>query len=1058
MAFTNQQIQAINTRGMNIIVSAGAGSGKTAVLSERVLEYCKNGGDIKKILVLTFTKAAAAEMKDRIRKNLIKSSTNENLDEETKNRLKEAANDIDLSYITTFDAYSQALVKKYYYALDLSKNISVLDGSVAELKKNQIIDEIFDELYEKQDEEFYSFITKFVTQDDNNVKDSIKEIWESLDLLIDFDEIYNGYSEKYFSIDNINNLINEYLNLIKSKVEYFKEALYQLKDLAATDTASEKIYDEASHFIDELLKANTYEDYKSAFEMCGLSRVSNKAIQGVKDLKHEVSDLQKKFVDAYFSHYASNQDMIDEINSIKDDSIYILKICKELNDRFYEYKRSVMSFTFSDIARFAIKLVKENKEILEETKNSFNEILVDEYQDTSDIQETFLSLISNNNLFMVGDIKQSIYRFRNANPYIFKEKYDNYSNNKGGLKIDLTKNFRSRSEVLDNINLIFKELMTNELGDADYKAGHEMIYGQLDYESEKTNYDYNMEVLKYQFDKDIGFKEADDEAFIIAKKIKEIHDSKIKVLKGRDKTTDKPIYKEVSYNDFAILIRTKEDFNTFKKVFDYLSIPLVIEDSLDLKDSKIPYIFINFLILINEYQKVKDKNNIFSQLQKKAIYRHAKVAIARSFLYQYPENIIFQMMNSNQYTPLDDDIIYLAELKDISYSDLFYQICHKTDIYSKLSYIGEVDNSLEIMKTMHSLFQSFQILSMNLDEATKNLKEILDSDNYKLEYSVSSNIKDSVRLMSIHKSKGLEFPFCFIPRLNKEFNTSDAKKKFGFSKKYGIYLPSVDEGESNTIIKSLIANEINTETISEQVRLLYVALTRAREKLFLIYNEKDDKSNEVNVLDIKSFKDFLLFSKVIKPYTKELDLDEYNITMDYKKKNKDKDIPSGNIKLGNYKEGVIELIEGDHASKVSYMPSTKESKANKDLGNDFHHALEVINLKKPDIDNLPVSDFIKNKIKILLTNPIFSNIKNGKDYHEYEFYYLKDEKENHGIIDLFVVYDDHVDIIDYKLSHTDDLEYQKQLNDYKNFLSSKYTLPINIYLLSILNNEIKKMN
>ena len=230
---------------------------------------------------------------------------------------------------------------------------------------------------------------------------------------------------------------------------------------------------------------------------------------------------------------------------------------KKLN----KYKETNNMYEFTDIAILAINLVENNPEVKKELMSRFNEILLDEYQDTSDLQEKFISCISNNNVYMVGDIKQSIYRFRNANPYIFKNKYDAYSLSNGGIKIDLMKNFRSRREVLENINEIFNHIMDDKIGGAEYQNGHQMIFGNTTYEENgKTDNNYNFEFYNYTYDKNGKFKREEIEIFLIAKDIKEKVNSNYQVY---DK--DKGILRNITYNDFVILMDRSKNFSLYKK-------------------------------------------------------------------------------------------------------------------------------------------------------------------------------------------------------------------------------------------------------------------------------------------------------------------------------------------------------------------------------------------------------------------------------------------------------------------------------------------------------------
>lgn len=1078
MGWTKEQETAIDkygeNKGKDILVSAGAGSGKTAVLSERVLEYVKRGGDVKKLLILTFTKAAAKEMADRIRKNLKEAG------------LKDASKDVELSYITTFDAYSLGVVKKYYYKLGISKDVSILNSTIETLKKEEILEDIFMEYYKNKNPRFLNIIQKYSKQDDKNIKQMVNNIYNVLELTINVDDFCNTYESKYYSDDKILKIQEAYINLIIEKkdaiIKRIDTCLNELNGIIEGEPLVEYLVD----FKNKIEQEEDYKTLKEIFLNFDYNNIKNiktgkpltfgekKIGEKAADIKDDIKKIIGKIKELF--DYNSLDEVGGAVLSSKEDILFILNMAKMLYDRLYEYKMANMSFSYSDIARMSIKLVTDNKEVCDEIKDYFNEILVDEYQDTSDIQEAFLSKIKNNNLYMVGDIKQSIYRFRNANPDIFKDKYNLFSvpNSQDGLKINLTKNFRSRQEVVDDINACFGKIMTLDCGDADYSKSHIMEFGQTDYnETPAQNIDYKAEVLAYDKDpsKYADYTKGEVEAFIIADKIKEIKESNIKVLKGKknDENGKKvPNFVDVSYGDFAILISTSSEFMTFKKVFDYKKIPFQIIGDLELKESVLSNIFANILGLI---VKIKEKDF-------KTEYKHLKASIARSFLYSYSEEEIFEMIVENKHKSIDDDFEYFAQMADVSYENLYFSIVEKLNVYEKLALIGNVDASVVEMKSICDLFMAFNDLSLTISEAAKYLKDAFANDNIKIPYTVPAPEGECVRILTIHKSKGLEYPFVFLPMLNKKFNDADVRAKEGFNKDFGIYIKTFsdinedDSDEDNTEeqndgkgpIKAISEAAEKKALVSEKMRLLYVAYTRAREKLFLVCESKlyrgVKEKPEKDIIDnnYNSFRDMLKIAEVLSGnQVKNVDLESLGLTLDYKKNIK-KEIPSGNLELKYENFEKLKPIEHTHASGEIFSIPDKKTRENLKLGTDFHEALEALDLKNPDIDNLPTTEFIKSKLKEILSNDIFKNIKNGKNYHEYEFYANIDDKDVHGIIDLFIVYDDHIDIIDYKLSHTNKDIYVKQLNTYKDYLSTIYNLPINIYLLSILKNEITKLD
>ena len=498
--FTIDQQKAIDLEGSNILVSAGAGSGKTAVLTERVLRKIKEGTHINELLILTFTNKAALEMKERVRKKL---KENEILDE---------LDLLDSSYITTFDAYSLALVKKYADTIHLSSNITIAESSVLELAKKEILDEIFLDYYDRCPNDFLNLITKFCLKDDKTLKKRILELDSSLDLKLDKDEFINTYISKYYSDEVIDKYINEYLELLKTK----KEEIINLYEEVRSLTSSKYLEQLEDAFL-PFINANSYEELRRTI-FTSLPRARTGVDSDSKETRDNLIALLKEFKDLVI--YESTDDIKASIIKTKEYISCILELVKELDKRFTLYKRQNNYYTFMDIEKLAISLVRDNLEIREEVKDGFKEILIDEYQDTNDIQETFISYISKDNVYMVGDIKQSIYRFRNANPSIFKDKYDNYKKGIGGRVIDLAKNFRSRREVLDDINLFFSHIMDDYLGEADYNNGHAMVFGNMTYETRaKTTNNNHLEIYTYDA-KDKEFSKLEKEAFIIANDIK----------------------------------------------------------------------------------------------------------------------------------------------------------------------------------------------------------------------------------------------------------------------------------------------------------------------------------------------------------------------------------------------------------------------------------------------------------------------------------------------------------------------------------------------------------
>lgn len=1020
MAWTEMQKQAIYKRNQNIIVSAGAGSGKTAVLSERILSYCLEGKDICSFLVLTFTNAAAMEMKERIRKKL------------NANGLKNQAARIDQAFITTFDAYSLALVKKYYFHLGLEKNLSIIDQALLEVQKKNILEQMFQERYDSSDLRFLNLLTKYTKQNDENVKKMILVLLSKLELLVDEEVFIKEYKSTYESDAFISGLLKKYEKLALEKIADFKTELIRLQELASVDTPSQKLYEEVTRMVDTMQIAS-YDEAANWLSTVTLPRINPKSLPIVKSQKEKCTQELKEVREGYFAKYLFLADAKSELIAIQQDVEYLLELVWELKNRLDSYKHKIMAFDYMDIAKMAIRLVQTEPMVLKEIQEGFTEILIDEYQDTSDIQEAFIQCISRNNCYMVGDIKQSIYRFRNANPYIFKEKYQKFSEGKNGVKIDLTHNFRSRKEVIEDINLIFSNWMTLEFGDANYALEHMMRYGQEEYNKDSQQNQYHMEILGYDVEE--GFTEEEMEAFICGNKIKQLMQEQPLCLKDNQ-------FQPIQYSDIAILMDKTKSFVTFKRVFEYLGIPVAIEADLDLVDSILPKLFSNILIALIQWKKqCLDKT-----------YAHAMASIGRSFLFSLSDTELYEMLRLGKKNELTDLIERLSESVDqISLEELYFTIVEEFQVYAKLPLIGEVSQSAIVLDYVYSLFKTMESTAMDIYEASQYFASIFDA-GIALKYKLSEDSKNCVHMMTIHKSKGLEFPYCFFPMLGSRFNQSDIKENFGLTKEYGIYIPFSDETNSNTIIKTLVQEDLRQADLSEKIRLFYVALTRAREKMFLI-SRTLDVEEPIAMKKVSSFNQMLYTKLFLDEYRTEVKNEDLALSLKYrmtKRKNIDVTGQTITYDLDDYQP---EYLDQQRISKELVELADPSLNQAIELGKKFHACLEVLDFTNIQIDELPVDDFMKNVLKKIIKTPVFQDIQNARTYHEHEFYF----DNYHGIIDLLCIYKDHIDIIDYKLANTSSEAYLRQLGIYKEYVSRHTNLPISCYLLSILKQEIKKV-
>ena len=1023
--WTDEQKEAIYKEGTNIIVSAGAGSGKTAVLTERVLEKVKKGISVDNLLILTFTKMAAKEMRERIGEKL------------KENGFTKELSKLDTADITTFDAYALSLVKKYHYYLNLSKDINIIDASVIGLYKEKMLKDIFEELYTSEDSKFLNLIKEYALKDDKEIFSFILNINNKLDLKTNKREYLDSYISIKYNEENIDKDIDNYIKVILNLINNIRDYLEYIDDSDYFD----KIY----KVLSPLLSSGDYDDIKLNIEV--KLPIAKGVSDTTKEYKDKISNTIKEIKKLVI--YDNYDSIKSGILKTKDYVEEIITIIKELDKRVAEYKSKYNYFEYGDISSYAIELVKNNTEIREEIKNNLNEIMIDEYQDTNDVQEEFIAYISNNNVYMVGDIKQSIYRFRNANPYIFKNKYDSYSKNINGIKIDLNKNFRSREEVINNINLMFDRIMDDTIGGASYKVSHRMVYGNPMYQGDGDNgVNNNFEVYSYL--NDTIFKKDEVEAFIIASDIKN------KIINGY------PIFgkdtkgiRKAKYSDFAILLDSSKSFELYKKILEYNDIPTSIVKSVNLTDGEVITIIKNIIGFI-----IKIKDNVIDNEFKKLF-----ISIARSFLFNLDDNIIFDYFLNNNFK--DSNIYKISygitkDLDTISLDEIIDIIIDKYDFYNKLFLLGDYSSNIIRIDKLKEITSNLTNLDYDIYKYSEYLENIIESD-MKIEYNVTESSNNTVKIMTIHASKGLEFNVCYYGGLYSKFNIREAISKFSYDDKYGIIIPYKDKFLYNTIYHNLSYRNYVLENISERIRLFYVALTRAKEKMIFILpeNTKEEAGYISDIIDdsirsrYNSFASIMYsLESITKSYYKNIDINSIDLSKNYnlvKNDNYNKLLGRVEDKLDVQDINIdIQKEEEKSFSKKNIHITSKEEQDRLDYGKKVHELFELT-----DFHN---TNNLTGKNREIITNFLDKvNIDNADIYKEYEFIYEEDNTTYHGIIDLMLVYKDNIKIIDYKLKNINDEAYLKQLNGYKDYIENRFNKPTNIYLYSVTNNTLEKI-
>lgn len=1065
MGLTKQQEHAINEFGKNIIVSAGAGSGKTKVLAERVFDRISNPKfkwNIDEMLVLTFTNAAATNMKLRIRNKLIQNEDKLLTDDERRKQL----NKIDSSFIMTFDAYAQFLVKKYHQILGIDKNVNIIDANIIKNKTYELIDEILNDEYKNKNKEFINLVNDFCIKDDLTLRERIIEINYKLNTIYGRDSYIKSYEKDFYNEERIESYLNEYNDLILNKILLINNYLSDLSSYVEN-------YKDYFIGIDALINSKTYEEIRGNCHVDHSKRMMGQD-EEAKKIKSLITDLLKEIEDMC---EFDKEELRKQIISTKPNTLYLLKLAQELNNKIKEFKHINNMYEFSDIFEMAIKLVDEHDDIRNEIKKYFKEILIDEYQDTNDLQEEFISRIENNNVYMVGDIKQSIYRFRNANPNLFEYKFNKYEKNYGGIALQLSSNFRSRKEVLESIDDIFSRTMDSNIGGADYEKMHKMVAGNKEYNEvgKIEGQSNNTEILSYAYDAESRQKypfnqldQAQVEAFVIAKDIKEKIEKGFKVTCLEKKIDEKGYEIEVTstrpveYKDFTILVDRGTNFDTFKQILTYCGIPADIQSDEKMDESD----------LITVIRAIFKLIYCIKQEQFDYDFKYAYMSLARSFVVEMLDSTLYETVTTNSYKDTElykrvNNIVNNIDTKTIN--EILDEIIKEFDIYQNLYKIGDVQDNFVKIDYLYQLGNSLNEIGYNYSSFNDYLIDIFDSNNEDtIKFKTQKDNQNAVLITNIHQSKGLEYNICYYPLLTVKFNKQDISETFVFDKSLGLIIPSMipNKGLKQTIVKDIFKNRYSKDDLSERIRLFYVALTRAREKMILVCPLEDYTCDgkiisDEERLQTNCYKDLLdMVYEDISKYITEIDFDDYknifNSEYQLYTKNIFTDIPKTTKKINVKKEIIIKptLIEKESYSKKADLIDEK-TLTKMELGSKIHYYLQTLDFNNPDYSLIEknYSDLIKS----FMDSDLMKNISSGKTYKEYEFLYIEGNQKKHGFIDLLVEYDDHFDIIDYKTKNIDDENYDKQLNGYRKYIESISDKSVDCYLYSITDKSYRKV-
>ena len=882
--WTTEQLQAIEEKGANILVAAAAGSGKTAVLVERIIhKIIDNKIDIDKMLVVTFTNAAAAEMRERILEAIYK-----RLEKEPQNaHLQKQITLLNKASICTIHSFCLDIIHNYFYELDLPSNFRIADTTEIDLLKQEVLDDLFEQKYIENNQDFLELLEIYTGyRGDEALQELVLNIYKFIQSspfpekwLQEKVELFNNSFIEDFSQTKWGKII---LSEVKENLE---DSLLKLKNIQKELAKYPECYKFSQVISEDIMQieiaisqADSWEGACQAINQINFTKwpVDKKVTLDIKEDAKQVRDKIKKNVKEKISELlnSNTEEIKADLKTLYPILTKIKNLVLEFSHNFADKKREKNCIDFNDIEHFALQLLlDENGEktiIAKKYEEKFDEIAIDEYQDSNLVQEAILTSVSNGkNIFMVGDVKQSIYKFRQARPELFLQKYDEYKikeekKENDNLKIQLFRNFRSRNNILDITNLVFEAIMSKNLGDIEYNENEYLNYGANYPEIEDKSQNYagvtELDIIDMKEDESIiaikGEEPEEDqedlerieddvlEARFVAKRVKELLQSgylvydkkkgyrpvepKDIVILLRATNTLAPIYeKELSEFDLPVFSDNSTSYLESVEIETILSVLKLIDNPMQ----DIPLVVVlrssigdftdNDLVTI----RLTDRNcNFYNALLKSRISCEGQLKEKIEELLKKLDN----WRKQAEYLPLDE---------------LIWQIYLDTGYYQ---YVGLLPNGEIRQANLKTLFEkakqyetaSFKGLFNFIQFIEKLKKQNGDLSSAKL-IGENANV---VRIMSIHKSKGLEFPVVFLCNAHKKFNLRDLNETILMHQDLGIGPILIDTKRRvkyPTTIKQAIALKVKQETLSEEERILYVALTRAKEKLIITGRSRD---------------------------------------------------------------------------------------------------------------------------------------------------------------------------------------------------------------------------
>ena len=903
VSWTTEQQQVIDLRNRNILVSAAAGSGKTAVLVERIVKIITDKNhpvDIDHLLIVTFTNAAAAEMRERIGNAIEKA-----LDEQPGNEhLLRQLTLIHNAQITTIDSFCLYVVRNHFHEIDLEPNFRIGDEGELKLLREDVLGRVLEQNYEEPSEAFSDFVEGYASgRTDAALNEMILQLYEFsrsypwpekwLDSFVGIYRIENR--EELDHAEWLAPLTENICFVLKDCEQLLKQALAITQQDDGPDMYEKAVQSDLEKY-EGLSRLTSFCELSGALSDIKYDRLaSSRGFEGdpdklelVKSLREQAKDVVKKLCRQYF--FCSPEMMIGQLERTEPMLEEVVRLTKQFADEFAAAKRRKNLVDFHDVEHFALQILVDEetekaKKTAEEFRDTFEEIMIDEYQDSNEVQETLLRSISReergeNNIFMVGDVKQSIYRFRLARPELFMKKYDSYSLEESTTqRIDLHKNFRSREEVLTCTNDIFYKIMARSLGNVEYDAEAALYPGasypvSADFIPEILLADSNDELLE---DTELTDKKT-LEAKIVAEEIKHL----MKTQPVTDKAAG--TLRAARYSDIVILLRSLSGWaDSLVEVLNENGIPAhTVSSTGYFSTVEVQTVLSMLRLLDNPRQDIPmaavlrspmagltDEELAVLRLEDGSVPFHEAVLELAEGLYEEDgqkeisdseaDSEADQKQGRNADGKKEDDIETTAHRKLLKFYKKYRQLRQlvpDTPIHELIEIILRETGYGHYVAAMPAGSRRTANLNMLLEKAAAYEKTsykglfhfvryIDELQKYDVDFGEADMVgenEDVVRIMSIHKSKGLEFPIVIVSGMGKNFNKQDTRSKMVLHPELGIGLDYMDGKKrikSPTIAKKAIAKQIDLENLGEELRVLYVALTRAKEKLILTGTLKD---------------------------------------------------------------------------------------------------------------------------------------------------------------------------------------------------------------------------